>query len=59
MGCDAKERKTFANISRLARMAKQITGFQQTIYKESGKETYAFCGTDTFTEEKGEPVAYV
>ena len=59
MSCDGKERKTFANTKRLALMAKEITGQKQVVYKEAGKETYAFCSEQSYDERKGECVMRV
>lgn len=59
MSCDGRERKTFANTKRLALMAKEITGQRQVVYKEEGKETYAFCPEQSYEEWKGEYVMRV
>jgi len=56
MSCDASERKTYDNIRRLARLAAQLTKTPQTIYKERGKETYAFCRKCDYTPERGDAV---
>ena len=40
-------------------MAKEITGQRQVVYKEAGKETYAFCPEQSYEEWKGEYVMRV
>lgn len=59
MSCDASERKTYDNIRRLAGMAAELTKAPQTIYREQGKETYAFCPKRDFTPDRGEAVCDV
>ena len=59
MSCDASERKTYGNIRRLAKMAAELTHTPQTIYRERGKETYAFCRKEDYTTDRGEAVSDV
>ena len=59
MSCDASERKTYDNIRRLARMAAELTKTPQTVYRERGKRTYAFCRKSDYTPERGEKVSDV
>lgn len=59
MSCCASERKTYDNIRRLAQLAAQLTKTPQTIYKERGKETYAFCRKCDYTPQRGDAVTDV
>jgi len=40
-------------------MAAELTKTPQTVYRERGKQTYAFCRKSDYTPERGEKVSDV